>query len=115
MLNELEEQIYESIDLLKKEETKYTITHASKFLSQIAIAITENHLKLKQSLAINAPSPVGYLALYNLIMEGNRLFELRDALKEALRVKERSEERIAGVKPSRPKFYLGKRRAKRCV
>jgi len=53
---------------------------------------------LKQRLALHKPSPRAYLEVYRGIMQADRLFELEQRLKEALGVKEKTQERIEAVK-----------------
>ena len=107
MIEKLEEQTEESIGLLKLDESKANITKVSKLLTKIYQEIDSNHISIKQKLALNKASPKAYLEFYHAIMQTNRLFELKGALKEALGVREKTEERIEAVqKAKRPNFPI---------
>jgi hypothetical protein len=98
MIESLEEETYSTIELLKQEDSKKTRSSATKLLVKISEAIKSGHERLKQSLALHKPSPQAYLELYHGIMQADRLFELEKCLKEALGVKEKTQERIEAVK-----------------
>ena len=107
MIESLEEETYSTIELLKEEDSKKTRSSATKLLVKISQAINSGHESLKQRLALNKPSPRAYLELYHGIMQVDRLFELEECLKEALGVKEKTQERIDAVqKAKRPKFPI---------
>jgi len=98
MIESLEETTYSTIELLKEEDSKKTRSSATKLLVKISEAINSRHERLKQRLDLNKPSPQAYLELYHGIMQADRLFELEQRLKEALGVKEKTQERIEAVK-----------------
>lgn len=97
MIESLEEETYSTIELLKEEDSKKTRSQATKLLVKISNAINSGHERLKQRLALHKPSPSAYLELYHAIMQADRLFELERRLKEALGVKEKTQERIEAV------------------
>ena len=98
MIESLEETTYSTLEILNEENSKKTRSSATKLLVKISEAINSRHERLKQRLALNKPSPSAYLELYHGIMQANRLFELEQCLKEALGVKEKTQERIEAVK-----------------
>lgn len=107
LIENIEEQTYEMIDLLREENNKTTRSQATKLLLKISQAIQSNHESLKQEITLQQASSRSYLSLYNGIMQGERLFELQAALKRALCVEEITKERIeATQKEKRPKFPI---------
>nr|VFK39693.1 MAG: hypothetical protein BECKSD772F_GA0070984_104623 [Candidatus Kentron sp. SD]VFK45307.1 MAG: hypothetical protein BECKSD772F_GA0070984_12184 [Candidatus Kentron sp. SD] len=111
MIEELEEETYQAIDLLKKEESKRNIAVAGKLLVKISHAIDENHGKLQQLININKASPSAYLQLYQGIQLGDCLFELKGALKLALDVAGKTKKRIEALKPKRYLLPTKRRKA----
>jgi hypothetical protein len=107
MIASIEEETYILIDLLKQEDSKKTRSLGAKLLLKITEAINLGHESLKQSLALHKASPSMYLGVYRSIMEADRVFELEAALKDALGVKAKTQERIEAVqKAKRPKFPI---------
>jgi hypothetical protein len=107
MIESLEEETYSMLELLKEEDSKKTRSSATKLLVKISEAINSWHERLKQRLALNKPSSRAYLELYHGIMQADRLFELERRLKEALGVKERTQEIIDAVqRAKRPKLPI---------
>ena len=98
MIESLEEETYFMLELLKQEDSRKTRSQATKLLVKISGAIDSQHESLKQRLSLHKPSPRAYLELYHDIMQADRLFELEQHLKEALGVKEKTQERIEAVK-----------------
>ena len=98
MIESLEEEMYSVLELLKEEDSKKTRSKAIKLLVKISEALNSGHERLKQRLALHKPSPRAYLELYHTIMQADRLFELERRSKEALGVKEKTQERIEAVK-----------------
>ena len=98
MIESLEEETYSVLELLKEEDNKKTRSKATKLLVKISESINSGYESLKQKLELHRPSPSAYLELYHAIMQADRLFELEERLKEALGVKEKTQERIEAVK-----------------
>lgn len=107
MIESLEYETYALIDLLKQEDSKKTRSQGAKLLLKISDAINLGHERLKQRLGLNKASPSAYLDIYRAIMQADRLFDLEAALKDALGVKVKTQERIEAVqKAKRPKFPI---------
>lgn len=107
MIETLEDQTGSAVEALASEDSKKARTKATKLLVKISEAINSGHERLKKQLALHRPSPRAYLDVYHSVMEADRLFELRARLKEALGVKEKTQERFDVVqKAKRPKFPI---------
>lgn len=107
MIESPEEETYALIDLLKEDDSKKTRSQGAKLLLRISEAINLGHENLKQKLALHKASPNAYLGVYRAIMQADLLFELEAALKDALCVKAKTQERIEEVqKAKRPKFPI---------
>ena len=106
---ELEENTYHIIDLLQGEDSKQLRSQSTKLLLKISQTIDVLHESLKQKLALHKASPGAYLGAYNTLMQVDRLFQLEEALKEALGVKEKTSERIATAKKKLPIRISGAR------
>jgi hypothetical protein len=106
---DLEEEAYAIIDLLKEEETKKLRTQASKLLLKISQAIDSLHVGLKGKVTLSKASSGVYIELYRTIIQVDSLLELQGALREALDVQGKTEERIAVTKRKLPMRLSGGR------
>ena len=98
MIENLEDETYSTIALLKQEDSKKNIAKATSLLLKISKSLDVIHKRLQKHLALNKACPRAYLTVYHEIMQADRLFELETLLKETLGVKEKSEERIKATK-----------------
>ena len=98
MIENLEDETYSTIDLLKQEDSKKNIAKAISLILKISKSLDVIHKRLQKHLALNKACPRAYLTVYHEIMQADRLFELETLLKETLGVKEKSEERIEATK-----------------